>query len=47
MQHQGTPEIILANPLPDDITPDQKEKFLALIAHYSDILADGPDELGR
>jgi len=34
------PDIVLANLLPDDITPDQKEKFLALMAHYCDILAD-------
>ena len=46
-QPEGSSDIILANPLPDDITSDQKEKFLALMAHYSDILADGPDKLGR
>ena len=47
VQPQGAPEIILANPLSDDITPDQKEKFFALMTHYSDILADHPDKLGR
>ena len=26
-------EMILAKPLPDDVTPDQKEKFFALMAH--------------
>jgi len=47
VQLEGTNEITLANPLPDDIPPDQREKFLALMAHYSDILANGPSNLGH
>ena len=46
-QVKGPSEISLANPLPDDIPPDQREKFFALMSHYSDILANGPDKLGR
>ena len=34
----------MANLLPDDITQDQKEKILALMA---DILADGQDKIGH
>ena len=33
--------------LPDDVTAAQKEQFLALLSHYSDIIAARPDELGR
>ena len=40
-------QMTLTKPLPDDVTPDQKEKFLALMAHYSDILADSPNKLGH
>ena len=40
------PDSVVANPLPDDITPDQKEKFLALMAHYCDILADNIGHTG-
>ena len=25
----------------------QKEQFLALLSHYSDVIADGPDDLGH
>ena len=39
-------QMTLTKLLPDDVTPDQKEKFLALMAHYSDILADSPNKLG-
>jgi len=46
-RQEEMPDIILTNPLLDDITPDQKEKILALMAHYCDILADGPDKIGR
>ena len=40
-------QITLSHPLPDDITIEQKEKFLALMSHYTDIMADSPDKLGR
>lgn len=34
--------------LPDDIIKEaQKEQFLALLAHYSGIIADGPSDLGH
>ena len=39
--------IALSHPLPDDITMEQKEKFLALMSHYTDVMADSPDNLGR
>jgi len=31
---------------PDDVTVTQKEQFLALLSHYSDIIATSPDDLG-
>ena len=40
-------QITLSHPLPDDITMEQKEKFLALMSHYTDIMADSPDKLGQ
>ena len=38
-------EIMLS--FPDDITETQKEQFLALLSHYSEIIANGPDDLGH
>ena len=40
-------KIISPYPLPETITMEQKEKFLALMSHYTDIMADSPDKLGR
>ena len=40
-------EITLQEPLPRDLTVAQKEKFLALISHYADVLAISSDDLGR
>ena len=34
-------------PLSDDITQSQKEKFLVLMTHNSDIMADNLEDLGR
>ena len=39
--------ITLSHPLPETITMEQKEKFLALMSHYTDIMADSSDKLGR
>ena len=33
-------------PLPTDLTETQKDKFLALLSHYSSILAKDDDDLG-
>ena len=40
-------DILLQNPLPNDITNLQKEQFLSLIASYSDVIAQSSDDLGR
>ena len=39
-------QITLSHTLPNDITQVQEDKFLALLSHYSDIMADSPSELG-
>ena len=48
-QRQGEPttQITLSHTLPNDITQAQEDKFLALLSHYSDIMADSPNKLGR
>ena len=33
-------------PLPDSLTAAQKEKFLALLSYYADVLAINSDDLG-
>ena len=33
--------------LPNDITTAQKEQFLVLLSHYSDIITTSPDDLGH
>ena len=38
--------INLHNPLPSDVTETQKEQFLALMSQYSDVIAQGPNDLG-
>ena len=43
--HQG--EVILQIPLPPELTDSQREKFLALLSHYEDVLAKCSEELGR
>ena len=40
-------ELLLAQPLPEDTTEAQKEQFMALFSHYSDVIADNPEDLGR
>ena len=40
-------EVMLSDPLPSDLTPAQKEKFLVLISHYSDVLATNANDLGH
>ena len=37
--------ITLSHPLPETITMEQKEKLLALMSHYTDIMADSPNKL--
>ena len=37
----------MSHPLPDDITQAQEDEFPALLSHYSDIMADSPNKLGR
>ena len=37
---------VLLHPLPHDITESQKEQFLALLSHYSCVIAKNPDDLG-
>ena len=37
----------MSHTLPNDITQAQEDKFLALLSHYSDIMADSPNKLGR
>ena len=39
--------INLQNPLPSNVTETQKEQFLALMSQYSDVIAQGPNDLGR
>jgi len=39
-------EIILQSPLPNDITDIRKEQFLSLMANYSDVIAQSPNDLG-
>ena len=39
-------ELLLAQPLPEDITEAQKEQFMALFSHYSDVIAGNPEDLG-
>ena len=39
--------INLQNPLPSDVTETQKEQFLALMSQYSDVIVQGPNDLGR
>ena len=38
---------MLLHPLPHDITESQKEQFLALMSHYSCVIAKSSDDLGR
>jgi len=40
-------DIALQVPLPDSLTIAEKEKFLALLSHYSNVLAANNDDLGR
>ena len=40
-------ELPLAHPLPDDITNTEKDQFIALFSHYTDVVATNPEELGR
>ena len=40
-------ELLLAQPLPEDTTEAQKEQFMALFSHYSDVIAGNPEDLGR
>ena len=46
---QGEPktQITLSHTLPNDITQAQEDKFLALLSHYSDIMADSANTLGQ
>jgi len=39
--------IDLQHPLPSNLTDKQKEQFFALMSEYSDIIAQGPNDLGR
>ena len=39
-------ELLLAQPLPEDTTEAQKEQFMALFLHYSDVIAGNPEDLG-
>ena len=41
------PELLLAQPLPDDITETEKAQFIALLSYYSDVIAVDPEDLGR
>ena len=49
--HESEPPItesdVFLHPLPPHITESQKEQFLALMSHYSCVIADSPDDLGR
>ena len=38
---------ILLHPLPHDITESQKEQFLALMSHYSCVIAKNSNDLGH
>ena len=40
-------DVILQAPLPSRLTDHQREKFLALLSHYEDILVKFPEDLGR
>ena len=40
-------EVPLQTPLSADLMKAQKEQFLAVLSHYSDILAKGDNDLGR
>lgn len=42
-----TESIDLQHPLPSNLTNKQKEQFFALMSEYSDVIAQGPDDLGR
>ena len=35
------------HPIPHDITKSQKEQFLALMSHYSCVIAKSPNDLGH
>ena len=40
-------ELVLKQPLPDDITETQREQFIALLSYYSEVLAVDSKDLGR
>jgi len=48
--HESEPLItesdVLLHPLPPHITESQKEQFLALMSHYSCVIANSSDDLG-
>ena len=45
--NRETLSIDLQHPLPSDLTDKQKEQFFALMSEYSDVIAQGPDDLGH
>ena len=42
-----TKEVDLQHPLLSNLTDKQKEQFFALTSEYSDVIAQGPNDLGR
>ena len=40
------PHLPLYTPLPDELSQDKKDMFMALLAHYSDILVSHANDLG-
>ena len=41
------PELLLAQPLPKDITETEMAQFIAIFSYYSDVIAVDPEDLGR
>ena len=46
-QLPSTDHGVLLHPIPHDITESQKEQFLAMLSHYSCVIAQGPNDLGH
>jgi len=40
-------ELLMVHPLPDDITSTEREQFIALLSHYSEVVAISPKDVGR
>ena len=46
MTYKEILSIDLQYPLPSNLTDKQRKQFFALMSEYSDVIAQGPDDLG-